>query len=34
MGITVENGGILTRGEWPRPWVDEALKKVGFEFVD
>ena len=26
--------GILTRGEWPRPWVDEALKKVGFEFVD
>ena len=26
--------GILTRGEWPRPWVDEALNKVGFEFVD
>ena len=26
--------GILTRGEWPRPWVDETLKKVGFEFVD
>ncbi|MCD8120788.1 MAG: RraA family protein [Clostridiales bacterium] len=26
--------GILTRGEWPRPWVDELLEKVGFEFVD
>ena len=26
--------GILTRGEWPRPWVTETLEKVGFEFVD
>lgn len=26
--------GIHTRGEWPRPWVDETLEKVGFEFVD
>ena len=26
--------GILTRGEWPRPWVQETLEKVGFEFVD
>lgn len=26
--------GILTRGEWPRAWVDDKLKEVGFEFVD
>ena len=26
--------GILNRGEWPRPWVDSLLEKVGFEFVD
>ena len=26
--------GILTRGEWPRPWVQDTLEKVGFEFVD
>ena len=26
--------GILTKGEWVRPWVDDKLKEVGFEFVD
>ncbi|MCC8049533.1 MAG: RraA family protein [Clostridiales bacterium] len=26
--------GILTRGEWPRPWVDGLLEQVGFEFID
>lgn len=26
--------GILNRCEWPRPWVDGLLEKVGFEFVD
>ena len=26
--------GILTRGEWPRPWVQDTLEKVGFEFID
>lgn len=26
--------GILERGEWPRPWVQELLKEKGFEFVD
>ena len=26
--------GIINRGEWPRPWVQDSLKKVGFEFVD
>ena len=26
--------GILTKGEWIRPWVDDKLKEVGFEFVD
>lgn len=26
--------GILTRGEWPRAWVDSKLEEVGFEFVD
>ena len=26
--------GILSRGEWPRPWVDSKLEEAGFEFVD
>ena len=26
--------GILTKGEWVRPWVDGKLEEVGFEFVD
>lgn len=26
--------GIINRGEWPRPWVQDSLEKVGFEFVD
>ena len=26
--------GILTKGEGVRPWVDDKLKEVGFEFVD
>jgi RraA family protein len=26
--------GILTKGEWVRPWVDSKLEEVGFEFVD
>lgn len=26
--------GILTKGEWVRPWVDDKLKEVGFKFVD
>lgn len=26
--------GIHTKGEWTRPWVDEKLKEVGFEFVE
>ena len=26
--------GILTKGEWVRPWVDDQLKEVGFEFVE
>lgn len=26
--------GIRSGGGWPRPWVDEKLREVGFEFVD
>lgn len=26
--------GILTGKGWERPWVDDKLKEVGFEFVD
>ncbi len=26
--------GILTGKGWPRPWVDEKLAELGFEFVD